>query len=321
MKALRFNSFGEPKAVLRIEEVPKPILQPGEVLIEIRAASINPADAKNVQGSFSQTTLPRIPGRDLAGVVVEGDQKMIGKQVWASGGDVGFTRDGSHAEYIALPAKGAQPKPEGLSMVQAASVGTNYITAYLGLIEKAQLKDRETILVTGANGGVGSSVIKIAKTRGARVVAVDRQAPEGQEIDLSLSSDSDHLLERIEEFTNSKGVDIVFDCVGGPLFETALSSLGNYGRQINITSVGERRVSFDLIDFYRRQLTMFGVNTGLLDTVASGEILERLRPAFEQGQLTPPQITRTCTPEEAIVAYDEIAGGRAKGKIVIVFKP
>jgi NADPH:quinone reductase-like Zn-dependent oxidoreductase len=156
MKALRLSRFGEVQAVLHVEEVPRPVPGPGEVLIEVHAASINPADVKNVQGSFPQTTLPRTPGRDLAGVVVEGDEERIGEEVWASGGDIGFTRDGSHAEYIAIPKRGARPKPKTLSMVEAASIGTNYITAFLGLVKKAGLKEDETVLVTGASGGVGS---------------------------------------------------------------------------------------------------------------------------------------------------------------------
>jgi NADPH:quinone reductase-like Zn-dependent oxidoreductase len=141
MKALRFSRFGDVQVVLHVEELPGPVPGPGEVLIEVHAASINPADVKNAQGSFPQTTLPRTPGRDLAGVIVEGDEERIGEEVWASGGDIGFTRDGSHAEYIAIPNTGARPKPKTLSMVEAASVGTNYITAFLGLIKKPGLRN------------------------------------------------------------------------------------------------------------------------------------------------------------------------------------
>ena len=324
MKALRFNGFGEVEAVLHVEEVPKPVPGPDEVLVEVRAASINPSDVKNVQGRFGQTTLPRTPGRDLAGVIVAGDRDLIGQEVWASGGDIGFTREGSHAEYIVLPRRGARLKPKSLSMMEAASLGVNYLAAFIGLIEKALLKEGEVLLVTGANGGVGSSVIKIAKTRGARVIGVDRQAQdEGKArqrgIDLALGSDSDDIVNRVREYTRDKGVDVVFDCVGGPLFEVGIKSLGPNGRQVNITTVGTTRVSFDLLDFYRRQLTLFGVNTSLFDTVASGDILDGLRPAFEQGKLTPPEIARTCSLDEAVEAYGQIDKGVAGGKIVITF--
>lgn len=323
MKALRFNSFGD-VSVLRVEELPTPVPGPDEVLVQVHASSINPSDVKNVQGKMKQITLPRTPGQDFAGVVVAGDKEIIGQEVWGTGGDVGFTRDGSHAESIVIPKRGARPKPKSLSMVEAASVGRNYVTAYFGLVQKAELKEGETVLVTGASGGVGSSVIKIAKSRAARVIAVYRQAPDPEKtrqlgIDLALSSLSDDFADRVKEFTKGKGVDVVFDSVGGPLFEVALNTLGMGGRQVNITSVGNTRVSFDLLNFYRRQITLFGINTITLDAVASADILEALRPAFEQGRLTPPEIARTCSLDEAVEAYRQVDSGTAKGKIVFVF--
>ena len=323
MKALRFSSFGD-VSVLHVEELPTPVPGPDEVLVQLHAAAINPSDAKNVQGKMKQITLPRTPGQDFAGVVIAGDKKIIGQEVWGTGGDIGFTRDGSHAEYIVIPKRGARSKPKSLSMVEAASVGRNYVTAYFGLVQKAQMKEGETVLVTGASGGVGSSVIKIAKSKAARVIAVYRQAPEPEKarqlgIDLALSSPSDDFSDRVKQFTKGKGVDVVFDCVGGPLFEVALSTLGMGGRQVNITSVGNTRVSFDLLDFYRRQLTLFGVNTITLDAIASADILEALRPAFEQGRLTPPEIARTCPLGDAVEAYRQVDLGAAGGKIVFTF--
>ncbi|MGB8540139.1 MAG: zinc-binding alcohol dehydrogenase family protein [Candidatus Acidiferrales bacterium] len=320
MKALRFDRFGDLTA-LRVEEIPTPAPGMGEVLVRVCAASINPSDVKNVLGKFKATVLPRTPGRDLAGIVVGGDTSMAGQEVWAAGGDIGSTRDGSHAEFIVLPKLGARLKPENLSMVEAASVGINYITAYAGLIQKAQLKEREPVLVTGALGGVGSSVVKLAKIHGARVIGIDRHAPKagGLGIDLGLSSETDDIKSRVNEFTAGKGVNVVFDAVGGPLFESALSTLGFDGRQVNIVSVGTTRVSFDLQDFYHRRLTLYGVDTAALGTVACGEILDGLRPSFEQGKLTPPPIAKTISLDEAVEAYKDIDSGKMSGKVVIKF--
>jgi len=325
MKALRYHEFGEPAKVLGLAEITIPSPGPGEVLVKVHAASINPSDMKMVQGRMGQVVFPRTPGRDFAGVVVAGDGDLIGNEIWAAGGDIGKTRDGSHAEYIVIPKGGARLKPKALTIIEAASVGINYITAYLGLILKAGLKEGETVLVTGARGGVGSSVIKLAKLKSARVIGVDRglidpKAAKQLGIDLTLSSESDDIVSRAKEFTGGQGVDVVFDCVGGPLFETALNTLGLGGRQVNITSVGERRVSFDLIDFYHRQLTLLGVDTIPLDTVACGEILEGLRPFFEDGRLSPPIIDRTCSLDELIDAYQQIETGGAKGKIVLLLE-
>jgi NADPH:quinone reductase-like Zn-dependent oxidoreductase len=166
-------------------------------------------------------------------------------------------------------------------------------------------------------------VIKIAKTKAARVIAVDRQAPDKARqagIDLALGSENDDVVARVMDFTAGKGADVVFDCVGGPLFEVGINSLALNGRQVNITAVGQRRVSFDLLDFYRRQLTLFGVNTATLDTIAAGDILDDLRPAFEQRQLTPPPIAKACPLAEAVDAYLQVGSGVAGGKIVILFR-
>src|ERR1700735_177321 len=102
MKAVRFTRHGRPD-VLTVEDMPTPSPDPREALVRVEAASVNPSDVKNVQGLMEQTTLPRTPGRDYAGVVEAGPSSWIGAAVWGSGGDTGFTRDGSHAEYIVVP--------------------------------------------------------------------------------------------------------------------------------------------------------------------------------------------------------------------------
>ena len=121
MKSLRFTEFGPP-SVLRIEEVPIP--EPGEreALVQVKAAAINPSDIGNVAGHFKNTTLPRTPGRDFAGIAVKGTHHE-GAEVWGSSGKLGIVLDGSHAEYVAVPAETLSLKPKSLSMAQAAAIG------------------------------------------------------------------------------------------------------------------------------------------------------------------------------------------------------
>src|SRR5580698_3709429 len=102
MKSLRLHQFGSP-ANLKLESLATPTPAEGELLVEIAAASVNPSDIKNVQGHMHQTTLPRTPGRDFAGTVIAGPADRIGHQVWGTGGDLGFTRDGSHATHLLIP--------------------------------------------------------------------------------------------------------------------------------------------------------------------------------------------------------------------------
>lgn len=124
---------------------------------------------------MEHTTLPRTPRRDFAGVVVEGPENLVGTEVWGTGGDIGFTRDGSHAQYIVLPKEAVRPKPSTLSMEEAGSAGVTYVTAWLSVIEAGGLVAGETLLVIGATGGVGSAAMQIAKWKGARVIGTIRR--------------------------------------------------------------------------------------------------------------------------------------------------
>jgi NADPH:quinone reductase len=153
-----------------------PALSESTALVRVMAASINPSDVKNVAGAMKQTTLPRIPGRDFAGVVEVGPAEWIGAAVWGTGGDTGFTRDGTHAEMIAVPVASLRRKPDTLSFDQAASVGVNYMAAWCGL-EAAGLKAGEMVLLIGAGGGVGGAAAQIARRLGARVIGAARRAP------------------------------------------------------------------------------------------------------------------------------------------------
>lgn len=119
MQAVRIERFEGPSA-LGVGEAPHPVPEGDDVLVEVRAAAVNRSDVLNSMGSFPLTTLPRVPGRDFAGVVVEGPSELVGMEVWGTGGEaVGFTRDGSHAEYMAMPRAAVVPKPESLSCRRA----------------------------------------------------------------------------------------------------------------------------------------------------------------------------------------------------------
>jgi NADPH2:quinone reductase len=323
MKALRFERFGSVREVLRLEDVPDPKPGAGEIVVRIAAASINPSDTKNILGKMEGTTLPRTPGRDFAGTVISGPAALQGREVFGSGGEIGFTRDGAHAGQIVVPAEGVAIKPARISMAEAASVGTNFVTAYAGLIHAAKVKSGEWVVVTGARGGVGSSVIQLAKWKGARVIAVDRGAADAAfirqyGIDLMLNTGADDISTRVKEATGGRGADIAYDCVGGPLFEICLETLGQLGRQVNITSVGERRVSFDLLDFYHRRLTLYGIDSRALDTRDCARILSELAPAFESGTLRAPRIAQITPLEGFAEAYEAVETGKARGKVVFV---
>jgi NADPH:quinone reductase len=319
MRALQIKAFGKAET-LDFVDVPDPIADATTAVVRVEATSINPSDVKNVAGAMIQTTLPRIPGRDYAGVVHQGPAEWIGAEVWGTGGDVGFTRDGTHAERIAVPIESLRRKPRGLSFDEAASVGVNYMAAWCGTVEAAGLAAGETLLIIGAGGGVGGAAAQIAKRIGARVIGYDRQAPHPDAAIRHLANrliiGATDLPAAAREATGGRGADVVFDAVGGVMFRPALACLALRGRLVEISSTGQREVSFDLPDFYHNESQLFGVDTLKRDLTASAQILDSLRPVFESGDYRPAPIVETVTLAGAREGYAKVARGAA-GRIVI----
>ena len=321
MKALRFHAFGGLDR-LALEDVPRPEPRPGEILVAVRAASVNPSDAKNVAGTMESTTLPRVPGRDFSGVVVSGAPGLDGVEVWGAGGEVGFTRDGTHAEYVVLPVDGVARKPVSLDFAEAAACGVNFVTAWAALADAIELGAGETILVTGARGGVGSSAIQLARWMGARTIGVDRSLSDGSvpawlRPDVALTTADDVPAAVLRE-TGGHGVHAVFDTVGAPLFAANLASLAHAGRYAIIASVGERRVSFDVLDFYHKSQRLLGVDSRAIRSGDAARKLDRMRPGFESGALRPPAIASRRRIEDGRDAYASVASG-SRGKVVFEF--
>jgi len=317
MRAIQFDRFGDPD-VLKLVDLPSPRYDADMALVSIEAASINPSDVKNVQGRMAQTLLPRIPGRDYSGIVVAGPADWIGAEVWGSGGDVGFTRDGTHAEQIAVSVASLRRKPKALSHVEAASIGVNFIAAWCGIMTAARLQPGETLAVIGL-GGVGSAAVQIAKRHGARVIGIDRHQPHPGSPVLSavesVITPEEDPVAQLNELTGN-GADVVFDTVGGSMFETALRMLALRGRLVEISATDRRQISFDLADFYHNEHQLLGIDTLKRDLTASAMMLEQLASGFEEGFYRAPIIAGTYGLEQAQEAY-RLVGGGARGRIVL----
>jgi NADPH2:quinone reductase len=171
MRAVRFSRYGSP-SVPGVQSIPKPDPKPGEALVEVTASAINPSDVKFVSGLFNPT-LPRTPGRDYAGIVVTGSPRWAGKTVWGNGAGFGIGRDGSHAEFVAMPEEWLSEMPANLSMDQAATVGVPYVAAWSALVVGGRVRSGETVLITGASGAVGRAATQIAHWKNARVIGAD----------------------------------------------------------------------------------------------------------------------------------------------------
>ena len=286
MKAVCFDRYGPP-SVLSVTERDPPVLKPNEVLVEIRASAINPSDVGNVAGVF-HTSLPRVPGRDYAGVVAAGNAP-VGQQVWGSGPGFGVVRDGAHADYAVVSADWLSVKPSCLTMEQAAAVGVPFLTAWSALVTRGQIQAGETILITGAAGAVGRAAAQIAAWKGARVIPAIRVTGGGSGDDTAGAIDTltQNIPRAVRDLTGGEGADLVLDTVGGELFEPALTSLREGGRHIAIASRGMPRVSFNLIDFYHNKAHLIGVDSLKLTGPEIAGMMDQLRPGFETGVLHP----------------------------------
>jgi NADPH:quinone reductase len=278
MRALQFQAFGDPGTRLALVDLPDPQPRSGWAVVRVHAASVNPSDVKNVAGHMEGTVLPRVPGRDFSGVVEAGPSDWVGTEVWGTGGDVGFTRDGSHAGLIAVPQSALARRPAALDQAQAASVGVAFVVGWMGLADYAGLQKGEDVAIVGVSGGVGGAVAQLARALGARrVLGIDRRppprgSPAVSRIDAYLPLDGD-VVAAVKAQTDGRGADVVFDAVGGVMFETALSCLARKGRLIEIAATGRRRIELDLLDFVHNESRVFGADSRKLGLVESAAIL------------------------------------------------
>ena len=286
----------------------------GDVTIDVHAAGINPSDAKAMLGIMPSAVFPRTPGRDFAGVVVAGPSDLQGLEVWGSGGDVGISRNGSHAERLVLPRAAIQRKPTKLSMLEAGTVGVPFVTAYEGFRRAGFPVKQEVVAVFGASGKVGQAAIQLAAREGAVVFAVDRRgdAPRGHSRHpvTYIDSSSEKASERIRADTQGRGASIVYNTVGSPYFAEANATLAKRGHQVFIAT-SDRAVPFDIFAFYRGMHTYAGVDSLALSAADCASIFEALAPGFEDGTLRPFPVAAsgTFTLEQAKDAYRKVLSG------------
>ncbi len=321
MRALRFTEFGDP-GVLQVTDLPDPIGTASEAVIRVEAASVNPSYVKNVAGAMDSTLLPRTPGRDFAGVVISGPPEWQGAAVWGTAGDTGFTREGSHAQLMSVPVQALVRKPERLSFEAASAVGVNFVVAWYGAVETAQLAAGESIAFFGVSGGVGGAVAQIAHALGAKVIGVDRHRPAPDTaaaavIDgfVGLDPAADVGAE-IRRLTGGSGVEVVYDAVGGVTTTAALAALSHRGRLVVISVVGSRAVEIDLLALYRNETRIFGIDSTKLTVVDSARRLQEMAPYFESGEFRPLPITATYSLDDGASAYRAVAD-HVPGRVVI----
>jgi NADPH:quinone reductase len=316
MEAIVIAASGPPAQSLthRSEPVPEP--GPGEVLVEVHAAAVNPLDIANILGLLG-TPLPKIPGVDFAGIVVS-DGDHVGQEVWGSGPALGMALDGNrpgtHARFAAIPETWLSRKPERLTMAEAAAVGRSHWAAWETLINMMEIAPGETILITGGAGMVGQAATAIARWRGAEAIIAGRHRPDG--VEQFIDTTSSDIREAVLELTDGRGADLVLDTVGGALFEPALRSLRYDGRMVGLHG-GTEPIQLDLNEIYNRQLHVTGLATVFYDGAHVARIFDQFRALFDRGLLAPPAV-KTWPLEKAAEAYQTVIDGSAGIKQVLL---
>ncbi len=296
---------------------------PGDVLIELRAAAVNPSDVKAAIGMMPYAVFPRTPGRDYAGVVIDGPAEMIGAEVFGSSGDLGIRRDGTHATHLVVEADAVVNKPANISLAEAAGIGVPFVTAMEGYRRAGMPKPGETVLIMGLNGKVGQAAAQIATWLGARVIGIVRKAePYCGHSSVAISvidSTRGQVPEAVLGLTKGKGADIVFNTVGDPYYKEAHKATAKLGRQILISAVN-KIVEFNIFEFYRGRHSYYGIDTLALSSVETGEVLRELVPGFASGALKPFPIVDAAiySLADAAQAYAAVLGS---SRDRIVFDP
>ena len=306
------------------KEVLTPTPQRGEVLIEIEAASLNFPDALIVQNKYQlKPPLPFVPGSEYAGTVRalgEGvDHLRVGQRVACLPGTGGF------ATHAVAPARLCLPLPDGFGSVDAAAFIMIYATSHHALLDRAQLKAGETVLVLGAAGGVGTSAIQIAKAVGATVIAA---ASSDEKCELCRQLGADHVInyrdgqlrEQLKTLTGGRGPDVIYDPVGGDLTEPAFRSIAWRGRYLVIGFAAGPIPSLPLNLPLLKGASLVGVFWGDFarrEPQANDAMMHELVNWYQQGKIKP-VIDRTLPMSELKSAYARMTSRQVMGKLVMV---
>jgi NADPH2:quinone reductase len=322
MRAWQIERLGEPIDVMKLNKVAVPPIGPDQVLVRARAIAINFPDALLTRGEYQvKPELPFSPGLELCGDIVEVGSNVthltVGQRVIGS-------RIGVLTEYSALDAALVFPAPDSLSDVEAAALYIGHQTGYFGLHRRARLQAGETLLVHAAAGGVGTAAVQLGKAGGARVIGVVGSAPK---IAVAYKAGADHVIDRstedfvavVNELTGGNGADVIYDPVGGDVFERSTKCIAFEGRIVVVGfasgAVGVAKANHALVKNYG----ILGLHWGLYATKAPHLIAQahqQLTRMADAGQVRP-IIGETLPFERAPEAIQRLAGGATVGRLVV----
>ena len=306
-----------------LEDVAEPVAGPDDVLVDVRAAALNFPDVLKIAGKYqSQPPLPFSPGGEVAGTVAAAGANVRdfapGDRVFGGMGHGGF------AERAVLPGRGIVKVPEAMSYAQASGISCTFGTSYYALKQRAALQPGENLLVLGAGGGVGIAAVQLGKAMGARVIAAASTAEKlaaasAAGADETIDYSDGMLKDKVKALTGGKGADVIYDPVGGDLFDQCMRSINWYGRVLVIGfAAGDiPKVPINLILLKSCQVVgvFFGSWTMRLPEQHAANLREILA-LFEAGKIDP-LVGRTYPLEQYARALRDLSERRAIGKIVL----
>jgi NADPH:quinone reductase-like Zn-dependent oxidoreductase len=305
MKAIVVHQFGGPE-VLKLEDAPKPEPKQDEILVKVIAAGVNSFDGTLRSGNFAKDKigLPWIPGYDIAGTV----EKAGGKVTGFKAGDpvyamISILPGGGYAEYAIAKEDQAAPKPATISFTEAAGVPSVALTAWQALVDKANIRSSQTVLIHGASGGVGMFAIPIAKTRGAKVFATASTTNQDFLKELGADVPIDYKTQKFEEI--AEDVDVVVDCVGGETMTRSYPIVKKDGILVSLVDRPDQA-----------QLDKYGIRGTSLIVKPNGEELVQIGKLIDQKKIKV-VISDTYPLTDAAKAETKADTGHARGKIVL----
>ena len=328
MRASVLHAFGEP---LRVARIPLPTLEPGQVLVRVQTSGVNPLDTKIRLGAagHARTEPPAVLGIDLAGTIEDVAADVtgfaLGDQVYGMTGGVGGI-PGSLAEYAAVDARLIAKTPSAWTTTQAAAVPLSVITAWEGLVDRANVRAGAKVLIHGGAGGVGHVAIQLAASRGADVYATgstDSLSVIEQLGATAIDYTANTAPEYVEQYTAGDGFDIIFDTIGGATLDSSFASVRNYtGRVVSILGWGTH--SLAPLSFrgasYSGVFTLLPLLTGI-GREHHGDILRHAAALADEGKLTPIVDPRDFTLDTAHAAHLALENDITRGKLVIQVDP
>ncbi len=323
MRAVVCEKLGQPEDLVFKSDWELPELGPQDVLVEVKAAALNFPDILVVQGKYQmKPELPFVPGGECAGVVLE-----VGSEVsnFKPGDDViSMAVSGAFSERIVAHSASLMPKPGGLDYRQASGIGITYFTSYYALKQRAALQPGETLLVLGAGGGVGTTAVELGKAMGAKVIAA---ASSDEKLALAKEKGADELInyneqplkDTVKKLTGGKGVDVVYDPVGGDYSEQALRAMAWNGRFLVIGFANGPIPKIPLNLTLLKGCSIVGVFWGAFAAVEPEEQqrnVKELWGMFESGRLSP-VVTDVFPLADYVEAFNCLANRQARGKVIL----